>query len=464
MKKTTSATLTAACAALALTVLTGCGSSATGSTSAAATAPGPKALADHKGEVTVTLWHGLDTNSAAALDDLLARFNAAHKGRIKATAVYQGSYADALAKYTAAVRDKSTPSVLLSYDVSTGYLADAGQTVSATALNKANPGTVDTSSLRPAAAGYYSADGKLLAVPFNTSTPLLYVNTALLRKAGLPADTPLNTLAEVAAAARTVHAKLPGVKGLDQPFDGWWTEQLTAAAGQTYCTPGNGRGGKGTTALTLTAPAQKAAIKTVADLYTSGAALDTGTAGADAVKAFQAGKVAMIFGSSGAADTVTSGADFTVTAHPYPLSAPKASAGPVIGGAALWVNGPGHSSAEQVASWQLIGFLTSASAQREFAEKTGYLPINRKVDTDSSWKSFLTKNPIVKTAVTQLDGTPAVPATAGCLTGALPQIRTDVVSALQSAFSGRTPLDTALKNAQTAADNDIAQYRKQAGQ
>ncbi|MFF4509254.1 extracellular solute-binding protein [Streptomyces sp. NPDC001401] len=464
MRRTVSASMAVVTTALALTLVSGCGGSTGGSgTIAEATAPGPSALAGHKGEITVTLWHGLDTNSATALDGLLAEFNAAHKGRIKARAVYQGAYADALAKYSAAVRDKSTPSILLSYDVSTGYLADAGQSVSAAALDKANRGTVPTGSLRPAAASYYSAGGKLLAVPFNTSTPLLYVNTRLLKKAGLPADTRLNTLAQV-AAARTVHAKLPGVKGLDQPFDGWWAEQLTAAAGQTYCTPDNGRAGKHPSGVTLTAPDQKAAIKTVADLYTSGAALDTGTAGADAVKAFQGGKVAMIFGSSGAANTATSGADFPVTAHPYPLSGPKASSGPVIGGAALWVDGPGHSAAEQVASWQVIGFLTSAKAQAEFARKTGYLPANRQVDTDSGWKSFLAENPVVKTAATQLDAVPAVTATAGCLTGALPQIRTDVVSALQSAFSGRTPLDTALKNAQSAADRDIAQYRKQAGQ
>ncbi|MFC8667522.1 extracellular solute-binding protein [Streptomyces sp. NPDC057199] len=462
MRRTVSASLVAASTALSLTLLGACGSSA-GNAPSAETAPGPKALTDHKGEVTVVLWHGLDTNSAAALDALIAEFNTANKGRLKAKAVYQGGYADALAKYSASVRDKSTPSVFLSYDVSTGYLSDAGQTVSAAALDKANPGVVDTRSLRPAAAGYYTADGKLLSVPFSTSTPLLYVNTELLKRAGLPAGTPLDTLAQVAAVARAVHAKVPGVKGLDQPFDGWWTEQLTAAAGQTYCSPDNGRGGKHTSAVTLTAPAQRAAIKTVADLYTSGAALDTGTAGADAVKAFQAGKVAMIFGSSGAANTVTGGADFPVTAHPYPLSGAAKSSGPVIGGASLWVNGPGHSDAEQVASWKLIGFLTSAEAQREFAEKTGYVPINRKVDTDSDWKSFLAKNPIVKTATTQLDNTPANAATAGCLSGALPQIRTDVVSALQDAFSGRTPLDTALKNAETAANRDIAQYRKQAG-
>lgn len=46
----------------------------------------------------------------------------------------------------------------------------------------------------------------------------------------------------------------------------------------------------------------------------------------------------------------------------------------------------------------------------------------------------------------QLDGAPTNPA-AGCLTGALSNIRADVVSAMQSAFSGKTSLDEALQTA-----------------
>lgn len=63
----------------------------------------------------------------------------------------------------------------------------------------------------------------------------------------------------------------------------------------------------------------------------------------------------------------------------------------------------------------------------------------------------------------QLDGAPTNPA-AGCLTGALSNIRADVVSAMQSAFSGKTSLDEALQTAKKDADRNIAEYRKQAAQ
>ncbi|MBO3674696.1 ABC transporter substrate-binding protein [Streptomyces sp. NEAU-YJ-81] len=451
-------------ALVALTALSGCGGNGKNDTGNAGRAPGPEALKDAKGPVTVTLWHGLGDTNAVALQKLVDRFNDQHRGKIKVKAVYQGQYPDVLAKYTAAIRDKSTPSLLLSYDISTGFLHDAGQTVPAQDLAEANPGTLSLDDIRPAARNYYSAQGKLMAVPFNTSMPMLYVNDDLLKKAGLPANTPLNTLDQVVAAAKTVHREVPRVGGLVQPFDTWWIEQLTAAAGVPYCGPDNGRKGSTASSVKLTSPQQRKAIGAVSDLYTSGAGLDTGEDGSNAVTAFQQGKVAMMFNSSGAAGKVKEGADFRYRALPYPLSGPAATSGSVVGGAAMWVNGPGHSAAEQAASWQVAAFLASPASQEEFSRATGYAPINKKVDALPEQKKTLAARPDLKAVIDQFNRTPATTATAGCLTGAMPTVRADVLSPIQSAFAGKTPLDAALKNAESAANRDIERYREQAGQ
>ena len=274
-------------------VLSACGGSGTAGKEATGAAPGPSALAAAKEPVTITLWHGLGGPAGQALQAEIDAFNKAHSGKIVVKASFQGSYADAIAKYTSAVRNGGTPSVMLTNDITSGYLRDARQTVSAQAMAAANPGGLDLDKLRPAARSYYTADGKLLAVPLNTSMPLLYVNDKLLAKAGVDKST-LGTLSGLAAAARKIHTALPAVKGLDQPFDDWWFEQLTAASGRSYCTPGNGREGSGATALSLTSAPQKSAIATVAKLYTDGVALDTGTDGNAALAAFTSGKVAMM--------------------------------------------------------------------------------------------------------------------------------------------------------------------------
>ena len=70
---------------------------------------------------------------------------------------------------------------------------------------------------------------------------------------------------------------------------------------------------------------------------------------------------------------------------------------------------------------------------------------------------------LLQTALTQLTKTPTSSATAGCLSGALPTVRTDVISALQSAFSGATSLPDALAAAQAKSNTDIKTYLQQVG-
>jgi sn-glycerol 3-phosphate transport system substrate-binding protein len=248
-----------------------------------------------------------------------------------------------------------------------------------------------------------------------------------------------------------------------QPIDGWWFEQLTAASGQLYCTPSNGRTADGATSLTLTNPAQRNAFATMASLYTDGVGLDTGSDGNNALKAFAAGKAAMMFNSSGAIGGLNKAAFKGYSALPYPLSGPRASSGALIGGAAMWVDGPGHSAAEQVASWKVISYLASPQAQEPFSQASGYAPVNTRVNANPTEKAFLAANPNYAVLLQQFADTPATPATSGCTSGAMTGIRAAVVTQMQSAFGGTIPLDKALDQAQLAANTKISDYRKQAG-
>lgn len=96
--------------AVALTATAACsGSSAT--STAPSSAPGPSALSTGTALVTITMWHGLGGTGGTALQAEVDAFNAAKKGKIKLESIFQGNYADTLAKYTSAIRDKSTPSI-----------------------------------------------------------------------------------------------------------------------------------------------------------------------------------------------------------------------------------------------------------------------------------------------------------------------------------------------------------------
>lgn len=449
-------------AVLALT-LAGCSGGGTDASDPAESgAPGPEVLENAEGVTEITFWHGLGGVIGEALDARIAEFNAENDGKISVTPSFQGNYADLLAKYTAGLRDDSTPTVLLAGDIASGYLRDVERSISPEAMAAANPDDLNLDEIRAAGTNYYSVEGEMFAVPLNLSTPTLWVNTDMLAAAGVdPED--LTTLDGVAEAATKVK-QTTGNAGLVQPFDGWWFEQLTAASGNVYCTSENGRSADGgATSISLTEPAQVEAIQTVADLYTSGAGLDVGNDGNAAITAFIAGQVAMMFNSSSAAGGIAAGnVPFNYEAVRYPVSGDADEAGPVIGGSAMWL-GSTATDVEKVAGWKLISYLASAEAQEPFTEATGYIPVNTAVDDLLTRQEYLETNPNARVFVDQLNETPTVPATAGCLSGAMTAIRAAVVPQMQAAFAGSISLEEALSNAEAAANKAIDQYREQLG-
>ncbi len=456
MKKIMSMAVTAALVAS----LAAC-SAASNNSSSDTSAPGPTALKDASGVTNITIWDGLGAANGVAFNKLISEFNTANSGKIHVIATYQGAYADLLAKYTAGLRSNSGPTILLAGDIATGYLTDVKRSIPAAAMAKANPDDLNLGDLSAAGKNYYSVNGQQQAVPMNMSTPVLWVNRDLLKTAGIPDTTDLSTLKGVAAAAKTVTRKT-GQKGITQADDDWYIEQLTAAAGQNFCTPDNGRKGKATTGITINSGAAKAAITTLADLYHSGVGLDGAPDGSTALTAFQAGKVAFMFNSSGAAGALKNGTPFKYEALPYPLSGPKGTSGTVIGGSALWLSSSA-SKAEQIAGWKLETFLTSSSAQEQFSHATGYVPVNNKVASSATQQAYLASHPNFQVFSNQIKNVPIASQTAGCVTGAMTAVRTANISQIQAAFSGSKPVDTALDQAVSDAKKAIDQYQQQLG-
>lgn len=424
-------------------------------------APGPAALDSTKGVTDITLWHGLGAANGVALDKLVAEFNEANAGKIKVTATYQGAYPDLLAKYTAGVRSKSTPTVMLAGDIGTGYLTDVKQSVPAADMAAANPDDLKLSEIVSAGKNYYSVDGKQQAIPMAMSTPVLWANRDLLRKAGIDDRTDLSTLKAVASAARTVTEKT-GQKGITQAADDWWIEQMAAGAGEEFCTPGNGRKGELATDLAINKGKTKEAFSTVADLFRSGVGLDGAPDGSAALTAFQAGKVGFMFYSSGILGALKKGTPFDYEALPYPTSGPKSTAGSVVGGSGLWLSATA-SDAQQVAGWKLETFMTSAAAQEEFSHGTGYVPVNDKVAASPTQKAYLAANPNFRVFTQQINKVPAGTPTSGCLSGAMTSIRAGNVAQMQAAYSGAKTVGAALDQAAADAAAAIKQYQEQRG-
>ncbi|PJI52458.1 hypothetical protein CTI14_42035, partial [Methylobacterium radiotolerans] len=71
---------------------------------------------------------------------------------------------------------------------------------------------IDPKEFIGAVAGYYSsADGKLVSMPFNSSTVVFYYNKDAFKKAGLDADNPPKTWEELGRSRPEAEGRGPGM-------------------------------------------------------------------------------------------------------------------------------------------------------------------------------------------------------------------------------------------------------------
>lgn len=448
--------------------LTACGGSSAKSDSTSGV-PGADALDKATGVTEVTFWHSMTGNNAKAVDALVGDFNAAHSGKIHVTATYKGNYDDAITAYKTAVKNKQTPSIAQVYDVGTRFMVDSGQ-----ALPVADFAAKDGYSLadlQPNIVNYYTVGGKLRSMPFNSSMPLLYINVEAFKAAGLDPANPPKTLDELTAAAQKLTVKNADGStrqyGFGAAIYGWFVEQFTAESGALYCDNGNGRTGKATT-LNLDSGAPLTVTKWWADMVQKGYAMNTGRPTTDAQAAFKGGKVAMNLESTGVlGGYVQAGATanpaFTVATAPFPKVSASDAGGPVIGGASLWIDGPGHSAAEQRGAWEFAKFASSAAEQAKWHIATGYFPVNTKALDDPSDVSYRAAHPQFQTAIDEMRATSPTAATAGCLLGVMPQARATLEAGIQNAITGSGTPAGDLADASTKIKKLIADYNAAVG-
>ncbi|MBF4608981.1 ABC transporter substrate-binding protein [Curtobacterium sp. VKM Ac-1393] len=444
-RSTTLATIAAGAAVLV--ALSGCSAS------------GSAAPDGSTGPATVQFWHAMSGPAATELDQLVARFNSTNTDDITVKASFQGTYADVQTKYTAAVQSSTTPDLLMMNDTSTGFMVDSGQIAPAADFTEKDSSS-DAGDIAAAAKQYYSGTGGLEAMPFSVSTPVLYLNKAIIRKAGLDVTKPPKTLADVARWAEQIHAKT-GLYGMSMNMsDSWMLEELSAAGGEDFCTPDNGRGSGKVTGVSLTSDTQVQFMTRLQKLYQDGSALNPGTDPTVQNSAFTSDRVGMVMTSSGAYTTLDPDGTKSVVST-FPTTSDSKDAGPVIGGNALWISGKGHSAAQQQASYTFAKWLQSPEVQAEWSKATGYLAMNTRAARTTVGKESLA-DPNIRAMYAQLAADPSSTASAGCVTGAMPTVRATVIGAFNKVVEGSDVAST-MADAEQQATSQIASYNQAAG-
>lgn len=438
--------------------LAACGSD----TASNANVPTPK---ESDGSVTVNFWHSMSGTNGQVLDKMINEFNAQNKGKITVKGLYQGKYDEAITKYKSAVQSQSTPTLMQIYDIGSRFMMDSGTITPI--QNFIDKDKYDTSDLQPNVAGYYTVNGKLYSMPFNTSMPVLYYNKTLFEKAGLDPNKAPETLDEVKAAAEKLSEKNggPAQYGFNAAVYGWYLEQEIAASGEQYCGPDNGRGKDRVSKFDFDNDAAVTFMKWWKDMVDSGVSGNTGSDTTAAINAFETGNIGITIESTADLAGVMDAAKhkgFEVGVGNYP-KIKKNNSGPIIGGGSLWISNVKHSDEEQQAAWQFVKFLSDPKRQAEWHTGTGYFPTSKKAleePADAQWRQ---QYPQFDVAVKQLQNTKLTPATQGCSAGVMPQARKGVEKAVEQIFEGTDP-KKALSDQVKALQTDLDDYNNSLSQ
>jgi len=145
-------------------------------------------------ETEVHFWHAFTGRLGELVAAQVEDFNAS-QDNYTVVQSHKGNYSETLNAGIAAFRAGEQPQILMVFEVGTAtMMAAKGATRPVYEVMAASGAEFDQDAYIGAVKGYYtSTDGDMLSLPFNASTPVLWVNRDAFKAAGVDPDTDLST-------------------------------------------------------------------------------------------------------------------------------------------------------------------------------------------------------------------------------------------------------------------------------
>ncbi|CAN5878920.1 sn-glycerol-3-phosphate ABC transporter substrate-binding protein UgpB [soil metagenome] len=413
-------------------------------------------------QTEIQFWHAMGGNLGETVNEIAAGFNKS-QSEYKLVPVYKGSYTETLTAAIAAFRAKQAPHIVQVFEVGTAnMMAAKGAVYPIYSVMEDAKEPFDPKSFIGPVYGYYSTtDGKLLSMPFNSSTPVLYWNKELLAKAGYDPNKPPTTWPELGEMAKKAVAA--GAKCGFTPQWQTWTliENYGAWHNLPYATKENGFGGTDIELKFNDAPRVKF-IQMLADWSKDKTFVYGGREG-KSTALFTAGECVFHVASSGSAAQIDKalGADKVgIGMMPYSPDVIAKPQNSIIGGATLWVL-QGKPKAEYKGVAKFMSYLASTPVQAKWHQETGYVPITTAAAEATEKEGFYKKFPGRDVAVKELTLNPPTANSKGLRIGNFVQIRDAVDEELESVWAGKKDAKTALDEAVKRGNELLKRFEAQ---
>ncbi len=354
------------------------------------------------GRTVVTLWFAYGGKNREVLLDLVRRFNAS-QSRVTVDATYQGDYFEALAKLRTAIAAGAAPTFSHVVGEVVPYLARANVLEPLDAYDGAR--TLPLVRALAQSGSYVGGDERpLVAIPFNRSTPIMYLNGDVVARE-LGGKIP-QTWTELEGAAMQLTRRDGDVRwGFEVPISWWfWVAMVGQAGGRVVAEDGT---------PTLGGAAGEKALRFWQKLVHEDRVMRP-PPGRDynawqaTNQDFLAGRAAIVWTSTAFLRYLEENARFPVVAAPLPGDVKRS----VPTGGTFFVVLRAAPPEEKHGAWEFLRWMCDADQTIDWATRTGYLPVSEpaiaKLDTNG-WYAAHPNDRVAYAQLTDADPWPWAP-------------------------------------------------------
>lgn len=388
----------------------------------------------------ITWWHGMGGQLGETVNKIASDFNASQSD-YKLTPVYKGDYTETLTAGIAAFRAGQAPNILQVFDAGAATIMNApGVAKAAQDIMVESGYPFNAQDYLAGVRNFYAdSDGKMVGMPFNSSTPVLYVNLDKLKEVGAK---PPKTYEEMETVMQKLKAK--GQAGFSQSLTPWiMFENFKSRHDLQLADKNNGYDGLASKIMFNT-PDMVMHIGKLKEWLDKGYFKYYGSDWDANQTPFERQEVAMWMGSSGDFGGLKNRVKFHLgtTYLPYWESITKNPTHTFIGGGSLFALN-GHDKEQDKGVAAFFAYLTKPETQQFWHEATGYVPVTEAAYNLTKASGYYKQQPDAEVGVKQLS-LPDGKWTKGYRLGYYPQIREVMHREFDNIFAGRETVEQGL--------------------
>ena len=402
----------------------------------------------------IIFWHAMGGNFQPTLNKIVEEYNKS-QDKIEVEALYQGSNQEALNKFKSVQGTDKSPALIQLNEISTEYMYNSGAITPMQEFVKKD--NYDLTKLEDTLINYYTINGTLYSMPFNSSASILLYNKDAFKEVGLDPEKAPKSYKELAEAAKKL-TKGTERYGFAMIMDAWFIEQLLANENTLYVNEENGRAGKSPTAVAYNGEKIKTIFNWLNDMYRDNTATSYGKEYQNTRAAFLSGKVSMYIDSSAGIQQLTELANFEIGSAYVPSENGEFTGVP-IGGASLWITNS-VSDEKQAAAWDFVKYAVSKESQALWASSTGYYSVNKEAYDLDLLKKDLEKTPQKLVAVNEIKDTQKTAATSGAIVGVFPELRKVMTDSMEKVYVGKEKIDKIIDKMVKESDRIVKRYNR----